>query len=142
MFLAAFALGCASTGGGSLDFSNDTACPPGWAVNPPQDEEYIYAVGWSGKTHRPSKAREQALTRAVAMLAAQAEIYIRNEMTVWQDMNKVISADSLTESEITGKIQGFTIVAERYCLGEDVPQSLEGSTYILIRIPKSRLALH
>ena len=133
LFLAVCLPGCASTGSGSGDFSSDTACPPGWAVNPPQDEKYLYAVGWSGKTHRPSKSREQALIRA--------EIHIKNQMVLWQDMNRVIASDSLTESEVRGKIQGFTIVAERLCYGEDVPENLVGSTYILIRISKSRLKL-
>ena len=135
-------LACASTNPDGTDFSDDRSIPPGWAISPPQSDEYIYAVGWSGKTHKPSKSREQALTRAVKLLAAQAEIYIRNEMVLWQDMNRVISSDSLTESAITGKIKGFTIVAERQCFGKDVPPNLQGSTYILIRIPKSELRLH
>ena len=140
--LFVLAAGCVSTDPDSIDFSKDTSIPPGWAVSPPQSDVYIYAVGWSGKTHKPSQSREQALTRAVAILAAQAEIYIKNEMVLWQDKDRVRSSDSLTESQIKGNLKGFTIVAERLCFGRNIPKNLEGSTYILVRIPKSELRLH
>ena len=140
VFFAVLYSGCASPGAGDgPDFSHDTAWPPAWAVHPPQSDAYIYAVGWSGRTYRPSKAREQALQRAVAILAAQARIYVKNQMVMWQDKDRVIASDSLTESRIQGKVEGFTIVAERRGVGKDVPESDRGSVYILIRIPKKDL---
>ena len=135
-----FGAACAAPRSGhEPDFSHDTAWPPEWAVHPPQSDEYIYAVGWSGKTYRPSKAREQALQRAVAILAAQARIYVKNQMVIWQDKDRVIASDSLTESEIQGAVEGFTIVAERRGIGKNVPERHRGSVYILVRIPKETL---
>lgn len=134
-----FPSGCAAPNPDEPDLSGDDACPPAWAVHPPQSDTYIYAVGWSGRTYRPSKAREQALQRAVAMLAAQAMTYVKNEAVLWQDKDRVIASDSLTETQVNGVVKGFTIVAERRCEGPDVPESLRGSVYILIRIPKAVL---
>jgi hypothetical protein len=56
-------------------------------------------------------------------------------------MDKVLYSDKLTETEIKGKISGFTIVAEHRCFEGGGHKSRPGSTYILIRIPKSELRM-
>lgn len=132
--------GCASNDPDSFYYTpSDTSCPPSWYTTPPKSSKYLYAVGWSGPTYRPSKSREQALTRAVARLAQQVETHIKNQMVIRQNLDRVTYSDSLTTSDINAKIKGFTIVAEVASQEGDGPMNRPGSTYILIRIPKSDL---
>ncbi|MBU0754038.1 MAG: hypothetical protein KJ645_02795 [Planctomycetes bacterium] len=109
-------------------------------MNPPQSEKYIYAVGWSGPTYKPSKAREQALKRAISTLASYAKSQISNQMLITQDMNKT-NAISLTDVEVNGAIEGFNIVAERIIFDDGKNRSPPGTVYILLRIPKEDLKL-
>jgi hypothetical protein len=141
LLLIVMAAGCLAPDPGSPAYLKDNSCPPRWYSQPPQSEEYIYAVGWSGPTYKPSKAREQALTRAVSRLASQAETFIRSQMVISEDMNRV-TALQLTESDIQGKIRGFNVFAEHRCFEGGQHESRPGSVYILIGIPKSELKLH
>ena len=141
VILLLLAAACTATQGGDERFRNDDSCPPRWYLNPPQDNDYIYAVGWSDRTYKPSKSREQALTRAISMLAAQARVYIKSQMFIRQNLNGVTYSDQITESEIEGRIQGFTIVAEHRCFDDGKHKNAAGATYILIRIPKSQLVM-
>jgi hypothetical protein len=109
-------------------------------MNPPISDRYIYAVGWSGPTYKPSKAREQALKRAISTLASYARSHIKNETVISQDMNKT-KAISLTDVNVEGFISGFTIVAERPIFDTGKNRSPPGTIYILIRIPKEKLEL-
>ena len=140
VLLVVFWPGCASGDPDSFYYSpDDTSCPPDWYTNPPKSDKFIYAVGWSGPTLRPSKSREQALTRALARLAQQAETHIKSQMVIRQDMNRVTYSDSLTTSDINAKVKGFTIVAEVTSQEGEGPLDRPGSTFVLIRIPKSNL---
>jgi hypothetical protein len=121
-------------------FANDTSDPPGWYQNPPISNDYIYAAGWSRPTYKPSKARQQALNRAVSTLAAYARTHIKSETVISQDMDRT-EAVSLINADVEGRISGYTIVAERLILGRESGKSPPGTVYILIRIPKSDLWL-
>lgn len=133
--------GCATLDPDSPEsFRNDTSDPPGWYSNPPISNAFIYAAGWSRPTYKPSKARDQALKRAVSTLASYAKTFIRSETVISQDMNRT-DAISLINADVEGSISNFSIVAERLILGREKGKSPPGTVYILIRIPKSELKL-
>ncbi|MHC4941902.1 MAG: hypothetical protein ACYTG7_02675 [Planctomycetota bacterium] len=141
--LASLALGCLTSSSdpdSPSRFARDRSDPPDWYMNPPISDRYIYAVGWSGPTYKPSKAREQALKRAISTLASYARSHIKNETVISQDMNKT-KAISLTDVNVEGFISGFTIVAERPIFDTGKNRSPPGTIYILIRIPKEKLEL-
>ena len=121
-------------------FARDTSDPPEWYMNPPLSENYIYAVGWSGPTYKPSKARDQALKRAISTLASYAKSHIKNEMLISQDQDRSRSI-SLTDVQVSGVISGFKIVAERMIFDDGKNRSPPGTVYILLRIPKEDLKL-
>ncbi len=122
------------------------SCPPEWYKIPPNDGDYLYAVGWSGPTHKPSRSREQALTRAMAFLSAQVKVHIKQELVVTQDWDGIQEVSQLTERFIDSKIKGAEIVAEHACFNDGKHSSRDprtknpgGSTYILVRLAKSGL---
>ena len=106
--------GCATLDPDSPErFRNDTSDPPDWYSNPPISNVYIYAAGWSRATYKPSKARDQALKRAVNTLASFAKTYIRSETVISQDMNRdhileETGADAALETTDFVFIQDFT----------------------------------
>jgi hypothetical protein len=141
--IALLAMSCLASSGDpdSLSrFARDRGDPPDWYMNPPVSDKYIYAVGWSGPTYKPSKARDQALKRAISTLASYASSHVRNETVISQDMNRT-QAISLTDVNVEGRISGFTIVAERPIFDDGKNRSPPGTIYILIRIPREKLVL-
>lgn len=126
--------------------SGCVSCPPDWYMEPPKDDAYIYAVGWSGPTHKPSQSREQALTRAMAFLSAQVKVHIKQELVVTQDWDGIQEVSQLTERFIDSKIKGAEIVYEHACFNDGKHVSRDartkdpgGSTYILVKLAKAGL---
>jgi len=124
----------------SLDpLQSDNSCPPAWYVTPPQDRNFLYATGKSGPTHKPSYARRQALDRAKEMLLFQIKTYVESEILMLQNLDGAAYMDVETMIEAKGKVKNFTIVAEHYCFKNQDHTSQPGSSFILIRVPKTVL---
>jgi len=139
IILMGLPVGCKSISGPDL---SDRSCPPTWYITLPQpDDQFVYAVGQSGPTIKPYRSKLQALQRAIESLAGQAQIYVKSEMVMRENMDKVIFSEKLLESKVRGMIKNYSLVAEHRCIANSDHTCPDGTTYVLLRINKSDLKI-
>ena len=122
-----------------IEQKKESACPPPWYLNRPEEEGYRYGVGKSDPTYLESKAKEIALTSALSDLAKQKRISIMS-YGEYRSTAQASSGKNFEDSAQYTKeeLQGAEVVEEYVSDGSN-PKYPKGTYFILVRIKESLL---
>ncbi|MHC4941901.1 MAG: hypothetical protein ACYTG7_02670 [Planctomycetota bacterium] len=112
---------------------------PEWVVCRPVEPGFLYGVGRCGKTERPSRARELAITRGMTEIVYQ----IKGECDYWfevaeEEENGTVTLHAKIDGRTIHTLTGIQIMNESF-----YPAAKDGytqdTTYVLIRVLRSNL---
>jgi hypothetical protein len=148
--LICWCIGCASSSGSRRQSDGR---PPQWVKELPQNPDYYFARGMRGTTVFPSEGERYARDDAVlALVKTLGGVHIRQLKALFQNIRSSGIASSrmrtISEENISSPRSLLELVAVAAVMeGKWIDKSgnysggRQGSTYVLLKIPRSRTAL-